>query len=76
MECVSLKELKNRPDYEEYCKNMLCMMIAECSSEFEGLPCLQDGDILRHILYEGVWNQYRKMHMEQEKDGHFPGNKV
>ncbi len=71
-----LKELKKRPDYEEYCKNMLCMMIAECSAEFEGLPCLQDGDILRNILYEGVWNRYRKMHLEQEKDGHLPGNKV
>ena len=71
-----LKDLKNRPDYEEYCKNMLCMMIAECSAEFEGLPCLQDGDILRNILYEGVWNRYRKMHLNQEKDGHLPENKV
>lgn len=71
-----LKKLKDRPDYEEYCKNMLCMMMAECSAAFEGLPCLQDEDILRNILYEGVWNRYRKMHAQQEKDGHLPGNKV
>ena len=32
--------------------------MAKCSYYFEKLPCLQYGDILRNILYAGVWNVY------------------
>lgn len=62
-----LKGLKDREDFDEYCQEMLCMMVAECSAEFEKLPCLQDVDILRNILYAGVWNRYRKMKNNEEK---------
>ena len=37
------------------------MMIGNCTAEFEMLPCLLDVDILRNILYDGVWNRYKKM---------------
>lgn len=60
-----LKELSQRADYEEYCKEMLCMMIAECSAEFEKLPCLEEVEILRNILYAGVWNRYQRMQKEK-----------
>lgn len=56
-----LKELSKEPDYEERIREILCMMIGECSAEFEKLPCLLDIDILRNILYDGVWNRYRLM---------------
>jgi len=36
-------------------------MIADCCAEFERLPCLLDVDILRNILYDGVWNHYKKI---------------
>ena len=49
-----LIHLAKREDYEERCRSMLCMMIAQCSDEFEGLPCILDIDILRNILYDGV----------------------
>lgn len=62
-----LKELKQKEDYEERCKEMLCMMIAECSAQFEGLPCLLDVDILRNILYDGVWTRYRKIQEQKKK---------
>ena len=55
-----LKSLHERADYEEQIRQILCMMIAECSAEFEKLPCLLDVDILRNILYDGVWNRYNK----------------
>ena len=44
-----LKSLHERADYEEQIRQILCMMIAECSAEFENLPCLLDGH-LRNIL--------------------------
>lgn len=56
-----LKELNKSADYEEKCKEMLCMMAAESSAAFERLPCLADVDILRNILYAGMWMRYNKI---------------
>lgn len=44
--------------FEAYCWEILQMMMAECSMEFEKLPCLEDIDILRNIIYDGVWTKY------------------
>ena len=44
-----LKKLYTQEDYEERLKQILCMMIAECSLEFEKLPCIVDVYILRNI---------------------------
>lgn len=65
-----LKALGREADYEERCRQILCMMIAESTAAFEKLPCLQDTDILRNILYIGVWNRYNSIQekkKEQEK---------
>lgn len=40
---------------------MLTMMMAEVSEAFERLPCLWDENILRNILYAGVWNKFNKI---------------
>lgn len=37
---------------------ILRVLIGECAAEFEKLPILQDADIMRNILYSGVWLQY------------------
>jgi hypothetical protein len=47
---------------------LLKMLIAECSAEFERLPLLQDVEILRSVLYSGVWTQYA-MKLKKEKGG-------
>ena len=44
------------------------MMMGECSAEFEKLPCLADIDILRNILYDGVWNRYRLIQKKKQED--------
>lgn len=62
-----LRAESKRPDYEERCREILCMMIAESSAAFEKLPCLQDADILRNILYTGVWNRYNRMQEMRKK---------
>lgn len=56
-----LKELYKQDHYEEACYEILTMMMAECSREFEKLPCLLDTEIIRNILYSGVWTNYRKI---------------
>ena len=56
-----MKELAKRPDYEVQMEQILRMMIAESTVRFEQLPCLVDVDILRNILYDGVWNRYNQI---------------
>lgn len=63
-----LKQLYEQEDYEERMQQILCMMIAESTAEFERLPCLVDVDILRNILYDGVWNRYNKIQMKKSEE--------
>ena len=59
------ENVKMRTEYEKQIYDILCMMVAETSAAFEKLPCLWEADILRNILYMGVWSRYRKI---QEKE--------
>lgn len=52
------RDFQDNPDFAEDCRNLLTMMMAECSREFERLPILLHADILRNILYSGVWSRY------------------
>ena len=56
--------------FEEDTKKLLTMMMAECTREFEQLPCLLDVDILRNILYDGVWTKFEQIAIRRsEKKG-------
>lgn len=63
-----LKKIYESENYEERMRQILCMMIAESTAEFERLPCLVDVDILRNILYDGVWNRYNKIQMKKSEE--------
>ena len=63
-----LRELRKKEDYEQRVGDILCMMMGECSAEFEKLPCLTDIDILRNILYDGVWNRYRLIQKKKQEE--------
>lgn len=45
-------------NFAENIRSLLTLMMAECSREFEKLPILLHTDILRNILYSGVWQKY------------------
>ncbi len=62
-----LKYQREKEGYEVRCQQMLCMMIAEATAQFEGLPCILDIDILRNILYDGVWVKYRKIQEQKNQ---------
>lgn len=53
-----LKKKFEDPDFEEECRTILTMMMSECCKEFEKLPILENVEILRNILYSGVWCRY------------------
>lgn len=46
------------PAFDERCREMLTMLIGEAAMAFETLPLLQDAQLLRNILYSGVWTRY------------------
>lgn len=56
------------PDFDERCKEMMTYVLAECTSQFERLPCMEDADILRNILYVGVWEKFDKKQLEKSKE--------
>ncbi|HWT76901.1 MAG TPA: DUF5685 family protein [Mobilitalea sp.] len=63
-----LKTICNNETFETDCRNMLTMMMAECTREFEKLPCILDIDILRNILYEGVWTKFELINTKRNSE--------
>ncbi|MBQ8596604.1 MAG: hypothetical protein IJ409_02320 [Lachnospiraceae bacterium] len=55
------------PDFEEEVRTILTMMMAECSKEFEKLPVIDNVEILRNILYSGVWSRYEYLQKKKEE---------
>lgn len=66
-ECATQATLMLRENLDEECRRILTMMMAECTKEFEKLPCLLDIDILRNILYDGVWTKFDEIQKERNK---------
>ncbi len=54
--------------FDEKCREMLNFVLAECAAQFEKLPCVEDAEILRNILYAGVWSKIdKKQRTKQEQ---------
>ena len=59
-------------------RDTLELLLGDASAAFEKLPLIQDEEILRNILYSGVWQGYneylhrkdKKMKKESEVEGH------
>ena len=61
-----LKPLQARDDYEDLCHSALMMMAADATQAFEQLPIVQDADILRNVLYSGIWSRYVRIQNKRE----------
>ena len=53
-----LKAHASRTDYEDFCRDAMMMAVADATREFEMLPIVKDADILRNVLYSGLWSKY------------------
>ena len=53
-----LKTMSEQPGYEEEMREIFELLLARCAKRFERLPCVEDADLLRNILYSGVWLKY------------------
>ena len=54
--------------FDDQVKNMLMMMMAETCREFEKLPIIKYTDILRNILYSGVWCRFENVSGKRKKE--------
>jgi len=55
------------PDFDEEVKAILTMMMAGCCRAFEKLPIIENVEILRNILYSGVWYRYERVRKERRE---------
>lgn len=62
-----LAELYKKDTFEQECQQILKMMMAETSQAFELLPILEDAEILRNILYAGVWTRYGQIRCRRKE---------
>ena len=60
-------ETDGNQDFETICKLLLTSMMSECARSFERLPILLHADILRNILYSGVWSKYEYLQLKKKK---------
>ncbi len=62
------KESQGAGDFEKEVYTILSMMMAECCRAFEKLPIIENVEILRNILYSGVWCRYEMVQKKRKKE--------
>ena len=62
-----LKSMMHQEDFEQICKDGMTMMIADSADAFEQLPVVKDADLMRNILYSGVWAKYGYIQNQKAK---------
>ncbi|MEA4896068.1 MAG: DUF5685 family protein [Oscillospiraceae bacterium] len=67
-----LAALKSAGRSDLYFKDILTMVIGNCTMDFEKLPLVEDVSIMRNILYSGVWTKYE---LAQAKKAKLKGDK-
>lgn len=53
-------------DLDTFVRLILTSMMAECAKSFERLPIVKNADILRNILYSGIWTKYELVQMKKK----------
>ena len=48
----------NMEAFDDQVLELLMLMIGECTDAFERLPLIENAEIMRNILYSGVWVRY------------------
>jgi hypothetical protein len=53
-----LLPIRKEEDFALRCESYLVSTISQCTKSFERLPLVEDIEILRNILYSGIWTRY------------------
>ena len=60
-------EKETEEDFDEWVRQLLLMIAAEFAREFEKLPIVDNVDILRNVIYSGVWTRYEEVKAKRQK---------
>lgn len=65
-----LRSLKRQSgkDYETFCRQTLTSLMSECAKSFERMPILLHAELIRNILYSGVWTKYEYLQLKRKRD--------
>lgn len=61
------KELYKQEGFEEKVRQYLELIMSYCCRAFEVLPIIDNAEIMRNILYAGVWAKYTRVTQERKK---------
>lgn len=64
---LSFMKNESPKEYETFVKINLTSLMAECAKSFERLPIVENADILRNIIYSGVWSKYEYLQIKDKK---------
>lgn len=62
-----LKGIGDDPEFEQRAYELLTIPMVECTQAFETLPLADGIEILRNILYAGVWMRFEMVHTKRVK---------
>jgi len=62
------KEKGSFEEFDDQVLSFLMLMIGECTDAFERLPLIENAEIMRNILYSGVWVRYTNCKEERLKE--------
>ena len=63
------KPIAQEKDFGDRARQILMMEAAEASRQFEKLPIIEYVDILRNILYSGIWTKYDRISPGKKRRG-------
>lgn len=55
------KKKADNPGFDEWIRDILTVAASSCAEEFEKLPVIENVEILRNILYSGIWTRYERV---------------
>ena len=59
--------MQGREVDEQEARSVLNLMMSECAFSFEALPVLKNAEIIRNILYSGVWIKYEQVRQKENE---------
>ncbi|MGN1218252.1 MAG: DUF5685 family protein, partial [Phocaeicola sp.] len=63
-----LKTHIQEKDFDTLMEGILNAVMAQCAGSFEILPIIQDVEILRNIIYSGVWTRFEIAKTRKNKE--------
>lgn len=64
---LSFMKNESPKEFETFVRVNLSSLMAECAKSFERLPIIENADILRNIIYSGVWTKYEYLQLKDKK---------